>query len=107
MSFNPDDYIVEQRSFPSKDGTKVPMYVVRKRSLEASGTAAPTLLYGYGGFDVALTPGYSAVRMAWLEAGGVFAADVGDGGGAHDASSSFFASNSISTVSSASVRVLT
>ena len=81
LSFNPDDYVVEQRSFPSKDGTRVPMYVVRKRSLEASNTAAPTLLYGYGGFDVALTPGYSAVRMAWLEAGGVFALANIRGGG--------------------------
>jgi prolyl oligopeptidase len=81
LSFNPDDYMVEQRSFPSKDGTRVPMYVVRKRSLAASNTAAPTLLYGYGGFDVALTPGYSAVRMAWLEAGGVFALANIRGGG--------------------------
>ena len=81
VPFNPDDYIVEQRSFPSKDGTRVPMYVVRKRSLAASNTAAPTLLYGYGGFDVALTPGYSAVRMAWLEAGGVFALANIRGGG--------------------------
>ena len=81
LSFNPDDYIVEQRSFPSRDGTRVPMYVVRKRSLAVAGHAAPTLLYGYGGFDVALTPGYSAVRMAWLEAGGVFALANIRGGG--------------------------
>lgn len=81
LSFNPADYVVEQRSFPSKDGTKVPMYVVRKRSLAVAGMAAPTLLYGYGGFDVALTPGYSAVRMAWLEAGGVFALANIRGGG--------------------------
>ncbi len=81
LPFNPDDYVVEQRTFPSKDGTRVPMYVVRKRSLAASNTAAPTLLYGYGGFDVALTPGYSAVRMAWLEAGGVFALANIRGGG--------------------------
>lgn len=81
LPFNPDDYIVEQRSFPSKDGTKVPMYVVRKRSLAVANRAAPTLLYGYGGFDVALTPGYSAVRMAWLEAGGVFALANIRGGG--------------------------
>ncbi len=81
LSFNPDDYIVEQRSFPSRDGTRVPMYVVRKRSLAMEGHAAPTLLYGYGGFDVALTPGYSAVRMAWLESGGVFALANIRGGG--------------------------
>lgn len=81
LPFRPDDYVVEQRSFPSKDGTRVPMYLVRKRSLAAPATPAPTLLYGYGGFDVALTPGYSAVRMAWLEAGGVFALANIRGGG--------------------------
>jgi prolyl oligopeptidase len=81
VPFNPADYVVEQRTFPSKDGTRVPMYLVRKRSLAAAGKAAPTLLYGYGGFDVALTPGYSAVRMAWLEAGGVFALANIRGGG--------------------------
>ena len=81
VPFNPDDYVVEQRSFPSKDGTKVPMYIVRARSLAAAGKAAPTLLYGYGGFDIALTPGYSAVRMAWLQSGGVFALANIRGGG--------------------------
>ncbi|MEI6643553.1 MAG: prolyl oligopeptidase family serine peptidase [Novosphingobium sp.] len=81
VPFNPEDYLVEQRSFTSKDGTRVPMYLVRKRSLAATNKAAPTLLYGYGGFDVALTPGYSAVRMAWLEAGGVFALANIRGGG--------------------------
>ncbi|MFM9936651.1 MAG: prolyl oligopeptidase family serine peptidase [Novosphingobium sp.] len=81
VSFNPDDFVVEQRSFPSKDGTKVPMYIVRAKALAAAEKPAPTLLYGYGGFDVALTPGYSAVRMAWLESGGVFALANIRGGG--------------------------
>ncbi|MCW1381357.1 prolyl oligopeptidase family serine peptidase [Novosphingobium sp. KCTC 2891] len=79
LAFDPDDYLVEQRTYPSKDGTKVPIYIVRKKSL--AGKPAPTLLYGYGGFDIALTPGFSPVRMAWLESGGVFALANIRGGG--------------------------
>lgn len=81
LAFNPADFLVEQRTYPSRDGTKVPMYLVRKRSLASSNKPAPTLLYGYGGFDISLTPGYSPVRMAWLEAGGVFALANIRGGG--------------------------
>lgn len=81
VPFNPADYVIEQRSFDSKDGTKVPMYIVRAKALVVTGKAAPTLLYGYGGFDIALTPGYSAVRMAWLKSGGVFALANIRGGG--------------------------
>ena len=81
MAFDPADYLVEQRRYPSKDGTMVPIYVVRKKVLAAAGKPLPTLLYGYGGFDIALTPGYSPVRMAWLEAGGAFAMASIRGGG--------------------------
>ncbi|MDP3906985.1 prolyl oligopeptidase family protein [Novosphingobium sp.] len=81
LTFSPDDYAVEQRFYASKDGTRVPMFVVRKKGLASAGRAAPTLLYGYGGFDVSLTPAFSAVRMAWLEAGGVFAMANLRGGG--------------------------
>lgn len=81
MAFDPADYLVEQRQYPSKDGTMVPLYVVRKKALAAAGKPLPTLLYGYGGFDIALTPGYSPVRMAWLEAGGAFALASVRGGG--------------------------
>ena len=81
MAFDPADYLVEQRQYPSKDGTMVPLYVVRKKALTAAGKPLPTLLYGYGGFDIALTPGYSPVRMAWLEAGGAFALASVRGGG--------------------------
>ncbi|MEQ1499608.1 MAG: prolyl oligopeptidase family serine peptidase [Novosphingobium sp.] len=81
LTFNPDDYLVEQRFFTSKDGTKVPMFLVRKKSAVASGKPMPTLLYGYGGFDISLTPAYSATRMAWLEAGGAFAMANLRGGG--------------------------
>ena len=81
LAFNPADYAVEQRFYASKDGTKVPMFIVRKKSLAVEGKAAPTLLYGYGGFDISLTPGFSATRMAWLEAGGVFVMANLRGGG--------------------------
>ena len=81
LTFNPADYQIEQRFYPSKDGTKVPMFVVRKKSVAASGKPVPTLLYGYGGFDISLTPGFSATRMAWLEAGGAFAMANLRGGG--------------------------
>ena len=81
LTFSPDDYAVEQRFYASKDGTRVPMFVVRKKGLASAGQAAPTLLYGYGGFDVSLTPVFSAVRMAWLEAGGVFVMANLRGGG--------------------------
>lgn len=81
MAFDPADYEVEQRQFPSKDGTQVPMYVVRNRSAAKAGTSLPTLLYGYGGFDISLTPAFSPVRMAWLEAGGAFALANIRGGG--------------------------
>ncbi|MBS0481513.1 MAG: S9 family peptidase [Proteobacteria bacterium] len=79
LTFNPDDYAVEQRFFASKDGTRVPLFLVRKKALV--GKAVPTLLYGYGGFDVSLKPGFSAPRMAWLEAGGAYAMANLRGGG--------------------------
>lgn len=81
LAFNPDDYVEEQLFYASKDGTKVPMFIVRKRALAATRTAAPTLLYGYGGFNISLLPGYSATRMAWLEQGGVIAIANLRGGG--------------------------
>ena len=81
LTFNPDDYLIEQRFYTSKDGTKVPMFVVRKKSVATANKPVPTLLYGYGGFDISLTPGFSATRMAWLEAGGAFAMANLRGGG--------------------------
>ncbi len=81
LTFNPADYLVEQRFYSSKDGTRVPMFLVRKKSIAALGKPVPTLLYGYGGFDVSLTPGFSAGRMAWLEAGGAYAMANLRGGG--------------------------
>ena len=81
LPFDPTDYAIEQRFYPSKDGTRIPLFVIRKRSAAASKTPLPTILYGYGGFDISLVPGFSAVRMAWLEAGGAFAIANVRGGG--------------------------
>ena len=81
LTFDPGLYDVDQRFFASKDGTRVPMFIVRKKAIAAAGRPVPTLLYGYGGFDVSLTPGYSSARMAWLEAGGAFVLANLRGGG--------------------------
>ncbi|WP_033075309.1 prolyl oligopeptidase family serine peptidase [Sphingopyxis sp. MWB1] len=80
LTFNPDDFNVEQRFFTSKDGTKVPMFLVSKKGIDRSG-GAPTLLYGYGGFNVSLTPGFSPTRLAWVDKGGVLAIANLRGGG--------------------------
>ncbi|MEJ5978325.1 prolyl oligopeptidase family serine peptidase [Novosphingobium sp. PS1R-30] len=81
LLFDPRDFAIEQRFYASKDGTRVPMFIVRKKSVVGAGKPVPTILYGYGGFDVSLTPGFSAIRMAWLEAGGAFALANLRGGG--------------------------
>ena len=78
VAFNPDEYAVDQQFYASKDGTKVPMFVIRKKG---STGPAPTILYGYGGFNISLTPSYSATRLAWLEQGGVIAQPNLRGGG--------------------------
>ncbi len=78
LLFNPDDYSVSQVFYSSKDGTKVPMFIVRKAGTSGP---APTLLYGYGGFDIALTPSFSVTRLAWMEKGGVYAVANLRGGG--------------------------
>jgi prolyl oligopeptidase len=78
VAFNPDDYSVEQRFYASKDGTRIPMFIVRRKDVRGP---APTLLYGYGGFNISLTPSFSATRLAWLEKGGVYAVANLRGGG--------------------------
>ena len=78
--FNPDDFIVEQVFYQSKDATRVPMFISRHKDTDLSG-GAPTLLYGYGGFNVSVTPAYSTTRLAWMEMGGVFALANIRGGG--------------------------
>jgi len=79
VGFDPDDYAVEQMFFTSKDGTRVPMFVVGRRDLPAE--PVPTLLYGYGGFNIPVPPAFAASRIAWMEAGGVFAVANIRGGG--------------------------
>ncbi|WP_414901464.1 prolyl oligopeptidase family serine peptidase [Sphingomonas flavalba] len=80
VAFDPADYSVEQRFFASKDGTRVPMFVVHKKGLDLS-AGAPTLLYGYGGFNISLPPAFSTTRLAWMEQGGVLAVANLRGGG--------------------------
>lgn len=80
LAFDPKDYVTTQKFYPSKDGTKIPLFVVHHKDVELS-KGAPTLLYGYGGFNISLTPGYSATRMAWLQSGGVYAQASLRGGG--------------------------
>src|SRR5690606_34188788 len=70
--FDPDDFVVEQVFYSSKDGTRVPMFLAYKRGLERTGDN-PTMLYGYGGFNIATTPGFNPARLAWIDMGGVFA----------------------------------
>lgn len=79
LAFDPAAYRTEQVFYPSKDGTPIPMFIVRRTDLAPG--PAPTLLYGYGGFNVALTPGFAATRLAWLEQGGVLAVANLRGGG--------------------------
>jgi prolyl oligopeptidase len=80
VDFNPDDYETKQVFYQSKDGTKVPMFIVHKKGLKLDGTN-PTMLYAYGGFNISLTPSFSAMRLAWLEQGGIFAQPNLRGGG--------------------------
>ena len=80
VKFNPDDYLVEQVFYSSKDGTKVPMFITRKKTTKLDGSNA-TLLYAYGGFSVSLTPSFSVSRVAWLEMGGILAIPNLRGGG--------------------------
>jgi prolyl oligopeptidase len=81
LPFDPEDFVIEQRFYASKDGTRIPLFLVRSKAAATAKKALPTLLYGYGGFDVSLTPGYSSSRMAWLQAGGAFALANLRGGG--------------------------
>jgi prolyl oligopeptidase len=80
LTFNPQDFSVEQRFYTSKDGTRVPMFLVMKKGLDRS-KGSPTLLYGYGGFNVSMTPGFSPTRLAWVDKGGVLAIANLRGGG--------------------------
>ncbi|MEH3105931.1 MAG: prolyl oligopeptidase family serine peptidase [Sphingomonas fennica] len=78
--FDPAQYEVRQLFYPSKDGTRIPMFVAHRKGLDLS-KGAPTMLYGYGGFDVSLTPGFSVARLQWMEMGGVYVVANLRGGG--------------------------
>jgi len=77
---NPDDYEVKQVFYKSKDGTRVPMFIAHKKGVKLDG-ANPTLLYGYGGYNISLPPVFSIGRVAWMEMGGVYAQANLRGGG--------------------------
>ena len=80
IDFNPDAFESKQVFYTSKDGTKVPMIITHKKGLELNGKN-PTLLYGYGGFNVSLTPSFSIPNAVWMEQGGVYAVPNLRGGG--------------------------
>lgn len=80
LQYKPDDYESVQVFYPSKDGTKIPMIITHKKGIELNGKN-PCLLYGYGGFGVSLTPGFSTSRLILLENGGVLAVPNLRGGG--------------------------
>ncbi len=80
MDFNSDDYVVEQVFYQSKDGTRIPMFISHRKDVVADGNR-PTMLYGYGGFNISLTPSFSITRLAWMEMGGVYAVANLRGGG--------------------------
>ncbi len=75
-----EDYETEQIFYASKDGTKIPMFLVYKRGIKLNGKN-PTMLYGYGGFNISLTPSFSIDRLLWLEQGGIYAQVNLRGGG--------------------------
>ncbi len=80
LAFAPEDYVVSQIFYASKDGTKVPMFVAHRRDLDMT-KPHPALLYAYGGFNISLTPAFSASNLAWMEMGGVYAVANLRGGG--------------------------
>ncbi|WP_288380784.1 prolyl oligopeptidase family protein [uncultured Massilia sp.] len=80
VDFNPADYETRQQFYTSKDGTKVPMFIVSKKGLKLDGQN-PTYLYGYGGFNISMTPGFSPANLAWMEMGGVYVVANLRGGG--------------------------
>ena len=80
VDFNGDNYVSKQVFYTSKDGTKIPMIITHKKGLKLNGKN-PTMLYGYGGFNVSLTPAFSIANAVWMENGGIYAVPNLRGGG--------------------------
>ena len=80
IDFDASQYEVKQVFYPSKDGTKIPMFIVYKKGIGLNGNN-PCLLYGYGGFNISITPGFTASRLVFLENGGIYAQANMRGGG--------------------------
>ncbi len=80
VAFNPQDFESKQVFYTSKDGTKIPMIITYKKGLELNGKN-PTILYGYGGFDISITPSFNPAYIGWMERGGVYAVPNIRGGG--------------------------
>jgi prolyl oligopeptidase len=79
-AFNPDDYETRREFVTSKDGTRLPIFIAAKKGLKLDGRN-PTLLYGYGGFDISITPAYGVTAATWLKMGGVYVSASLRGGG--------------------------
>ena len=82
VDFNPAEYQTQQIFYPSKDGTKIPLFIVAKKGLKLDGNN-PTILYGYGGFNITITPRFNPMLITWLELGGVYAVANLRGGGTY------------------------
>ncbi|SHI69033.1 prolyl oligopeptidase [Mesonia phycicola] len=80
IDFNSEEYVSKQIFYTSKDGTKVPMIITHKKGIELNGKN-PTILYGYGGFNISLTPSFSITNAVWMEQGGIYAVANLRGGG--------------------------
>ena len=80
IDFEPSDYVTEQVFYKSKDQATIPMFITYKKDVNRNG-ANPTILYGYGGFNISLTPGFNPTNIAWLENGGIYAVANIRGGG--------------------------
>lgn len=80
IDFNPEDFVVKQEFYESKDGTRIPLFIVHKKNLVMDGNN-PTLMYGYGGFSISMTPSFSVSRLLYLENGFVYAMPNIRGGG--------------------------
>jgi prolyl oligopeptidase len=80
VDFDPEQFEAKQVFYPSKDGTRVPMFIIHRKGLQLNGQN-PTVLYGYGGFNISLTPAFSVGMIVWLELGGVYAIANLRGGG--------------------------